>query len=84
MEYLLTNEDRLLIAGLTAELKRLNDREEYSQEPELVLSVNEAAGLSGCSRQTISRKIRQGELHKVACGGVVGIPKSELTHKKSP
>lgn len=80
MESLFTYEDRLLIANLTAELKRMNDRaEKGDNQPDLVLSIQQAAALIGRSRQTISRKIREGKLHKVEKGGVIGILQSELT-----
>ena len=78
MESIFTNEDRLLIANLTAELKRMNDRAEKSDEPDLVLSIQQAASLIGRSRQTISRKVREGKQHKVERGGLIGILKSEL------
>ena len=79
MESIFTNEDRLLIANLTAELKRMNDRaDKMAGQSDLVLSVQQAASLIGRSRQTISRKIREGKLHKVERGGVVGILQSEL------
>ena len=79
MESLFTYEDRLLIANLTAELKRMNDRAERGEkEPDLVLSIQQAAQLTGRSRQTISRKIREGKLHKVERGGIIGILQSEL------
>ena len=79
MESYFTNEDRLLIANLTAELKRMNDRaDKMAGQSDLVLSVQQAASLIGRSRQTISRKIREGKLHKVERGGVVGILQSEL------
>jgi len=83
MESIFTYEDRLLIANLTAELKRMNDRaEKGDRQPDLVLSIQQAASLIGRSRQTISRKIREGKLHKVERGGVVGILQSELTNSQ--
>ena len=79
MDSIFTYEDRLLIANLTAELKRLNDRREKEDaEPDFVLSIQQAAKFIGKSRQTISRKIKQNKLHKVERGGVTGILKSEL------
>lgn len=84
MDSIFTNEDRLLIAALTSELKRLNDRRERdSAEPDLVLSIQEAARYSGRTRQTISRKIREKKLHKVERGGVIGVLLSELTNTNS-
>lgn len=78
-----TNEDRLLIANLTAELKRMNDRaDKMAEQSDLVLSVQQAAELIGKSRQTVSRMIREKRLHKVERGGVVGILKSELTTRR--
>ena len=80
MESIFTYEDRLLIANLTAELKRLNDSREREQhtQPDFVLSIQEAAKFIGRSRQTISKKIRENKLHKVERGGVTGILYSEL------
>lgn len=79
MDSIFTNEDRLLIANLTAELKRMNDRAERGEkEPDLVLSIQQAAALAGKTRQTISRKIREGKLHKVERRGQIGILYSEL------
>lgn len=85
MDSIFTYEDRLLIANLTAELKRMNDRAERdSGKPELVLSVTQAAAVTGRSRQTISRKIREGKLHKVERAGVIGILLSELDSIQKP
>lgn len=70
-------EDRILLERLITELKRLNDREEETKR-DIVLTVQQAAAMLGCSRQTISRKIREGRLHKVERGGVIGILQSEL------
>ena len=79
MDSIFTNENRLLIANLTAELKRMNDRREREDaEPELVLTIQQAAQFIGRSRQTISRKIKEKKLHKVERRGVIGILKSEL------
>ena len=79
MDSIFTNEDRLLIANLTAELKRYNDRMERSDtKPVPVLSIQQAALITGRTRQTISRKIREGKLHKVERGGVIGIPANEI------
>jgi hypothetical protein len=79
MDSIFTNEDRLLIANLTAELKRLNDRmDSRDAEPDFVLSIQQAASLVGKTRQTISRKIREGKLHKVERRGQIGILYSEL------
>jgi len=70
-------EDRILIANLTAELKRLNDREERTK-PEHVLSIQQVAALTGRTRQTVSLWVRQGRLHKVERGGLIGILESEV------
>ena len=79
MDSLFSIEDRLLIANLTDELKRFNDRKDREEkEDEFVLSVQQAAQLLGRSRQTISKNIRKGKLHKVERGGVVGILRSEI------
>lgn len=72
-------EDRFLIANLTHELKRLNDfREREESRMPLVLTIQQTAILMGCSRQTISRRIREGKLHRVERGGMVGILYSEI------
>ena len=85
MDSIFTYEDRLLIANLTAELKRLNDsREMAAKEPDFVLSIQQAASLVGRSRQTISRKIKENKLHKVERGGVTGVLRSELLTLKNP
>lgn len=79
MESILSYEDRLLIAALTAELKRMNDRAERSdQQPEFVFSVGQAAAYLGVTRQTISRKVRENKLEKIERGGVIGFLKSDL------
>ena len=78
METLLTLEDRLLLASLITELRRLNDREEQKGHKDILLSVQQAAHLLGCSRQTVSKKIKEGRLHKVERVGIVGILLSEL------
>lgn len=79
MDSIFTNEDRLLIANLTAELKRLNDsRDRSDRTSDLVLSIQQAATIAGRTRQTISRKIREGKLHKVERSGQIGILLSEL------
>lgn len=75
----LTDEDRLLIVSLTAELKRYNGRREADNKPDLVLSIQQAANLLGRSRQTVSRMIREGRLHKVVHMGISGILQSEIT-----
>lgn len=83
MDSIFTNEDRLLIANLTAELKRMNDRaDEMAGQSDPVLSVKQAAAIIGKSRQTVSRMIRQKRLHKVERGGQIGILKSELTTRR--
>lgn len=69
--------DRVLIAQLTHELRRFNDLRE-AELKDRVVSIQEAAAITGRTRQTISRKIREGQLHKVARGGKVGILLSEL------
>lgn len=74
---LLTESDRSLIAQLTHELRRFNDLRE-AERKDRVVSVNEAARIAGRTRQTISRKIREGRLSKVTRGGVTGILLSEL------
>lgn len=74
---LLTESDRSLIAQLTHELRRFNDLRE-AELKDRVVSVNEAARITGRTRQTISRKIREGRLSKVTRGGVTGILLSEL------
>ena len=73
----LSYEDRLLIANLTAEIKRFNDREERPPK-DIVLTLTQVANMAGKTRQTISRWIRQGRIHKVERGGMVGILSSEL------
>lgn len=79
MDSLFTLEDRILIANLTAELKRFNDRKESEEKGnEIVLTIQQAAQLIGKSRQTVCRKIREGKLHKVEKGGIVGILRSEI------
>lgn len=74
---ILTEADRALIAQLTHELRRYNDLRE-AELKDRVVSVQEAARIAGRSRQTISRKVREGRLHKVTRGGVTGILLSEL------
>lgn len=73
METTINDQDRQLMAELLTELRKYNARSE------VVLSVQQAAKIIGRSRQTISRKIREGKLHKVERGGVIGILESELT-----
>lgn len=65
------------IKGLVYELRRFNDLRE-AELKDRVVSINEAATITGKTRQTISRKIREGRLHKVTRGGVTGILLSEL------
>jgi len=65
------------IMGLVYELRRFNDLREAEQK-DRVVSISEAAEIARRSRQTISRKIREGRLHKVTRGGVTGILLSEL------
>jgi predicted DNA-binding transcriptional regulator AlpA len=77
MEVTLSGYDRALLERLAFELKRYNDAADERKQ-DRVLSVNDAARLSGRSRQTISRKIREGVLTKVSRGGVTGILRSEL------
>lgn len=79
MELELKHEDRLLLQNIYAELKRYNERISGTQDrPDLVLSIQEAAVKIGKSRQTISRLVREGRLHKVLRGGKTGILASEL------
>ena len=63
--------------GLVYELRRFNDLRE-AELKDRVVSINEAATITGKTRQTISRKIREGYLKKVTRGGVTGILLSEL------
>ena len=65
------------IMGLVYELRRFNDLRE-AELKDRVVSINEAATITGRTRQTISRKIREGYLKKVTRGGVTGILLSEL------
>lgn len=65
------------IMGLVYELRRFNDLRE-AELKDRVVSVGEAARITGRTRQTISRKIREGYLKKVTRGGVTGILLSEL------
>lgn len=65
------------IKGLVYELRRFNDLRE-AELKDRVVSINEAATITGRTRQTISRKIREGYLKKVTRGGVTGILLSEL------
>jgi len=65
------------IKGLVYELRRFNDLRE-AELKDRVVSINEAATITGKTRQTISRKIREGYLKKVTRGGVTGILLSEL------
>ena len=65
------------IMGLVYELRRFNDLRE-AELKDRVVSVSEAARITGRTRQTISRKIREGYLKKVTRGGVTGILLSEL------
>ena len=65
------------IMGLVYELRRFNDLRE-AELKDRVVSINEAATITGRTRQTISRKIREGHLKKVTRGGVTGILLSEL------
>ena len=65
------------IMGLVYELRRFNDLRE-AELKDRVVSINEAATITGKTRQTISRKIREGYLKKVTRGGVTGILLSEL------
>lgn len=74
---LLTESDRSLIAQLTHELRRYNDLRE-AELKDRVVTIGEAAVIVGRTRQTISRKIREGRLHKITRGGVTGILLSEL------
>lgn len=80
-----SQEDRNLIENFTFELKRLNNRmaEEESLMP-LVMTTQQAAILLGCSRQTVSRKIREGKLHKVERCGMIGILYSEIKALRTP
>lgn len=70
-------QDRALIRELVHELRRYNDIRE-SELKDRVVSIQEAARITGRTRQTISRKIREGRLSKVTRGGVTGILLSEL------
>lgn len=73
----LTEADRALIAQLTHELRRYNDLRE-AELKDRVVTISEAATIARRSRQTISRKVREGRLHKITRGGVTGILLSEL------
>lgn len=80
-----SQEDRYLIANITHELKRLNDRREQEESLiPLVMTNQQAAILLGCSRQTVNRKIREGKLHKVERGGMIGILYSEIKALRTP
>ena len=80
-----SQEDRYLIANITHELKRLNDRREQEESLiPLVMTNQQAAILLGCSRQTVSRIIREGKLHKVERGGMIGIIYSEIKALRTP
>ena len=70
-------QDRALIRELVHELRRFNDLRE-AELKDRVVSIQEAARITGRTRQTISRKIREGGLKKVTRGGVTGILLSEL------
>lgn len=72
METTINDQDRQLMAELLTELRKYNARSE------VVLTIQQAAKITGRSRQTISRKIREGKLHKVERGGLLGLLESEL------
>lgn len=72
----LSLQDRALLSDLVHELRRFNDNSKRS--PDRVLSCSEAAALCGRTRQTVSRWIRDGRLHKVTRGCRTGILESEL------
>ena len=77
----LSPQDRLLIADLTAQLRRYNDLTEENREDKL-LGCQEAAQHLGVTRQTISQMLRDHRLHKVMRGGRQGILLSELNKTK--
>ena len=77
----LSLQDRALIADLVHELRRYNDNSEKSLSDK-VLSCSEAAAVTGKTRQTVSRWIRDGRLHKVTRGCRTGILQSELNRIK--
>ena len=75
--FLFSESDRVLLTSLVNELRRYNDLNEGSSDR--LLSVSEAAEVIGVRRQTVSRYLRQGRLHKVSRGGKSGILLSEAT-----
>ena len=77
----LSLQDRALLSDLVNELRRLNDKTEKSTQDRLV-SCSEAAVIIGRTRQTVSKWIRDGRLHKVVRGCRSGILLSELNQTK--
>jgi len=76
----LSLQDRALLSDLVYELRRFNDNSERSSDK--VLSCSEAAAVTGRTRQTVSKWIRDGRLHKVTRGCRTGILLSELNRIK--
>ena len=73
----LSMQDRVLLSDLVTELRRYNDNTERCKS-DRVLSCSEAAEVIGRTRQTVSRMVRDGRLHKVTRGCRTGILLSEL------
>lgn len=74
----LSQTDRLLVQELIHELRRHNELLQAQTRKEEVMTIQDAASYLGRTRQTISRKIREGVLKKVTRGGVTGILLSDL------
>ncbi len=77
----LSDYDRELLEGLTAELRHQRKKQEF---PDVLISNKEAARILGVSATTISIYIRQKNLTKRTQGGVTGILLSELLKEKDP
>ncbi len=77
----LSEEDRIILLDLTAELRRFNNNSE-KEKPDPLLSCAEAADYLKVARQTISAMIRDKRLQKKTRGGRTGLLKSDLDRVK--
>lgn len=78
METFITETDRELIAGLTAELHRRNDE----AIPDVLLTNTEAARYLGVSLATVGLMIAQGRLTRRTFGKVTGLPLRAVVEMK--
>ena len=74
----LSQTDRMLVQELIHELRRHNELLQAQTQRDDIMTIQDAANYLGRTRQTISRKIREGVLKKVTRGGVTGILLSDL------